>query len=124
MKKLLCLISLVFVMLIAFTACKNGNRLIFISNGDGTCYVSAIDTRDIFVARNIVIPSVSPTGDRVTSIGDYAFRDCVSLESVTIPDSVTTIGEYAFEDCDSLTSVTIPDCVKQSAIMRSGIAQA
>ena len=47
----------------------------------------------------------------VTKIGDYAFRRCTSLTSVTIPDSVTTIGKYAFEDCDSLTSVNIPDSV-------------
>ena len=50
------------------------------------------------------------SGD-VTKIGDYAFRRCTSLTSVTIPDSVTTIGKYAFEDCASLTSVNIPDSV-------------
>ena len=32
-------------------------------------------------------------------INDYAFRDCTSLTSVTIPDSVTSIGDYAFQDC-------------------------
>ena len=47
----------------------------------------------------------------VTQIGNYAFDDCNSLTSVTIPDSVTTIGCGAFQYCDSLTSVTIPDSV-------------
>ena len=32
----------------------------------------------------------------VTSIGRYAFVDCTSLTSVTIPDSVTSIGYAAF----------------------------
>ncbi|MBP3495996.1 MAG: leucine-rich repeat protein, partial [Clostridia bacterium] len=45
------------------------------------------------------------------SIGNYAFEDCDSLTSVTIPNSVTTIGSYAFSYCDSLTSITIPNSV-------------
>ena len=47
----------------------------------------------------------------ITSIGDYAFYNCTSLTSVTIPDSVTSIGNSAFQGCSSLTSVTIPDSV-------------
>ena len=51
--------------------------------------------------------------DSVTSIADCAFYGC-SLTSVTIPDSVTSIGEDAFRYC-SLTSVTIPDSVTSIA---------
>ncbi len=32
--------------------------------------------------------------DGTTSIGTYAFRNCIGLTSITIPSSVTTIGEY------------------------------
>ena len=49
--------------------------------------------------------------DSVTTIGNYAFYGCRILTSVTIPDSVTTIGDYAFYNCRSLPSVTIPDSV-------------
>ena len=45
----------------------------------------------------------------VTTIGEYAFRDCKNLTSIIIPDSVTTIGYGAFSDNTSLKSVTFPD---------------
>ena len=43
-----------------------------------------------------------------TSIVDYAFLDCSSLTSVTIPDSVTSIERGAFSGCSSLESITLP----------------
>ena len=45
----------------------------------------------------------------VTSIGNSAFSSCSSLTSISIPNSVTSIGNYAFSDCSSLTSVHISD---------------
>ncbi|GEM_PF-5354613 len=49
--------------------------------------------------------------DSVTIIGNWAFRDCTSLEKVTIPDSVTSIGDCAFKNRTSLKKVTIPNSV-------------
>lgn len=53
---------------------------------------------------SVIIPN------SVTSIGDWAFRDC-GLTSVEIPNSVTHIGEWAFSSSDELTSVTIPNSI-------------
>ena len=65
--------------------------------------------------KNLVNKSItSVTADMlagVTSIGDYAFYNCDSLTSVTLPNSVTSIGYEAFYGCDSLTSVTISSSV-------------
>ena len=50
-------------------------------------------------------------GSGVTNIGTYAFTNCYSLESVTIPSGITSIETYAFYNCYSLASVTIPSGV-------------
>ena len=47
----------------------------------------------------------------VTSIGDYAFYLCHSLNSIEIPNSVTSIGDYAFRECSSLNNIEIPNSV-------------
>ena len=47
----------------------------------------------------------------VTGIGQWAFRDCTGLSSITIPNSVTEIGDYAFWGCSNITAVTIPESV-------------
>ena len=47
----------------------------------------------------------------MTNIGDYAFCDCLNLQSVTIPESVTIIGKGSFYRCINLQSVTIPNSV-------------
>lgn len=44
-------------------------------------------------------------------IATYAFSDCNSLTSVTIPNGVTSIGWGAFSNCGALTSITISDSV-------------
>ena len=49
--------------------------------------------------------------DGITSIGNYAFCVCSSLANITIPDGVTSIGNYTFSNCHSLTSVMIPNTV-------------
>ena len=49
----------------------------------------------------------------VTSIGIYAFTECMNLTSIDIPNSVTSIGVAAFYGCINLTSVVIGNGVKE-----------
>ncbi len=44
-------------------------------------------------------------GSQCTEIGDYAFRDCISLTNITIPENVISIGNGAFWDCTGLTEI-------------------
>ncbi|WP_179516464.1 leucine-rich repeat protein, partial [Clostridium saccharobutylicum] len=61
-------------------------------------------------STDITIPS-QIGGKSVTSIGNYAFNDCINLISITIPNSITSIGDSAFLGCVGLTSITIPNSV-------------
>ena len=72
--------------------------------------VATLSDCEIEASGAQIIPSTYQ-GYPVTSIGDYAFRGCTGLTSITIPDSVTSIGNNVFGDCTSLTSITIPDSV-------------
>lgn len=44
----------------------------------------------------------------VTSIGKYAFYNCKSLTSVTIPSTVTSTDYQSFYGCEGLTSISLP----------------
>ena len=43
----------------------------------------------------------------ITSIGAYAFYDCVNVMKVEIPESVDKIGMCAFFNCNGLSTLTI-----------------
>jgi len=49
--------------------------------------------------------SAIPNDGSVTRIGDFAFKGCTELTSITIPDSVTSIGRSAFIGCPSLIDI-------------------
>ena len=117
MKRVLTVLACFLTMAVCISAlpscccCVDADDVLFefLSNGDGTCSVQA--TSGFLLVGNVVIPSVSPDGETVTSIADYGFAQCGLLTSVTIPDTVTVIGEYAFSCCDKLEMVNIPNSV-------------
>lgn len=76
-------------------------------NSDNTYTVTGIG---LFNGSNLIIPSTYG-GKKVTAIGEFAFWECLSLETVTIGGNITEIGTYAFAECDNLEVVNIPDSV-------------
>lgn len=42
------------------------------------------------------------------TIGNYAFRDCDLLQSVTLPSGLVSLGDCAFESCGNLRNVFLP----------------
>ncbi len=45
---------------------------------------------------------------KLTAINENVFRQCTSLEAISLPSSVTTLGVSAFKDCSQLPRVVLP----------------
>ena len=44
----------------------------------------------------------------ITQIGEFAFKNCVNLKKVILPNTVSGIGKGAFENCTSIEEISIP----------------
>ena len=104
-----------------------------------TYYSTTSSSNSNYYSGDIQIPSsvtYSSKSYRVIAIGASAFKGCVNITSINIPNSVTSIGRYLFYNCTGLTSVTMtsrvssisnatnsllsPVTVKQGAPRREG----
>lgn len=74
------------------------------------CKVFSDNNRTAYSGAVTIPATVTYMGKtfNVTSIGEYAFRDCNSLTSITIPSSIREIKSYAFYNCSSINAITLP----------------
>jgi len=72
---------------------------------------NAIFTRYTGNGTSVTVPSsmtIAATNYNVTKVGMWAFANCTTLTSISIPSSVTSIEGQALIGCSSLTTLNIP----------------
>lgn len=115
-KTLICLF--VFLTSIGANATTINGICYTLNSTDKTATVTYYSTNSTsnsnFYKETIQIPSSVTYGSKsysVIAIEANAFRGCVNITSITIPNSITTIGNSAFSGCSGMTSISIPTSV-------------
>lgn len=97
-----------------------GDRVTWNLSDDGVLKISGTgemynfrypDYSPWYSLRNSVNSVLIDSG--VTTIGDYAFRNCEGLEEISIPNGIISVGMAAFETCFSLQGISLPDSVAE-----------
>ena len=119
----------------AFNGCNNLIQVNYAGDLANWCAIDGLNylmvkERDLYINGNVVqgditvpsgveyvkaysfayqkgISSVTFAKD-VVSIEQFAFKECINLVSVVIPDSVTNIGTNVFLGCKSIENITLP----------------
>ena len=89
-----------------FDGCNNLEAMIVDTDNPnyysaGNCLINNESKEVIAGCKNSVIP----IANSVTSIGIYAFYNCIGITQITIPNNIVSIGNYAFQGCTNLVEV-------------------
>jgi len=98
----------------AFYGCRTITG-VYISDISAWCNISFADynasplylAKKLYLNNELVTDLSIPEG--VTTIKNYAFYNCTSIQSVRIPASIENIGFYAFSQCSNLSNVYVSD---------------
>ena len=58
------------------------------------------------------LKTVTFTGENLTTIGEYAFKNS-SISEISLPSKVKTIKYQAFKNCANLTNITLPEGLQE-----------
>ena len=70
--------------------------------------VDGVYTLVKYVGSDTAITLPTLEGGKTYTVGNCAFYGNTSITAVTMPNGVTAIGEFAFRNCSALASVTFP----------------
>ena len=93
----------------AFKNCQNIPSITIpsqLKNIDKETFLGCSAAQSLLIQASPVSPSQNET--KLKYIGNSAFKNCSSLEKISIPRGVETIDCNAFQDCTSATSLNIP----------------
>ena len=96
----------------AFSSCESLSQIVV--EAGNTVYDSRNGCNALIeTATNTLLTGCKNTYiyNSITSIADNAFKDCVGLTVINIPESVESIGERAFQGCENLQSINIPSSI-------------
>lgn len=96
----------------AFSSCESLSQIVV--EAGNTVYDSRNGCNALIeTATNTLLTGCKNTYiyNSITSIADNAFKDCVGLTAINIPESVESIGERAFQGCENLQSINIPSSI-------------
>ena len=114
MNRIFCIL-LCGVLLIALPA--NGNaQAAALTSGDFQYELTAEKTAAIIRYTGLEAePEIPGTLDAyaVTQVGESAFRDCVFLDKLRLPDSIEVIGAQAFYNCAALSEILLPMSLRE-----------
>ncbi|MGN0818102.1 MAG: leucine-rich repeat domain-containing protein, partial [Candidatus Coproplasma sp.] len=73
-----------------------------------TASIGAYAFRDCIRLNSLTLTNAD---NHIEEIGSYAFYRCNYLSSLTLPEGLDTIGSHAFDYCTKLSEITIPESV-------------
>jgi len=115
---LICLIAIIIIPNIVNAAVNDifivdGMEYIVLAEEENNYTVKLCEYNDS--SKNVVIPETVTYNDKiyiVKEIGVEAFKDCITLESVVMPDSITSTWSDIFRGCTSLKEVKLSNSLK------------
>lgn len=121
MKKMLAVLMTIVLMLTAFPAMADNERVsglfTYTLKGNGTAVITKFDweknsNKDVFIPSMLDGYTVTGIGDNAFEMGDYRhLRWHVEPVNITLPETIVSIGEKAFFNVQAL-SINIPNSVQ------------